>query len=152
MTAATVDQVAALRERTARAAKAAALVGVVIEHLHVLELDTLDPAKAAEIVRLLPETSRIRKGSVLRYERITGGRAGRHPTEKPVPLLAELVESSSRAGELVLDPCAGVGSTGVAAVLRGRRTLLVEAVDEYARIAVDRIRRAEALVAEAGRL
>jgi hypothetical protein len=58
MTAATVDQVAALRERTARAAKAAALVGVVIEHLHVLELDTLDPAKAAEIVRLLPETSR----------------------------------------------------------------------------------------------
>jgi DNA modification methylase len=85
---------------------------------------------------------RLRKGSVLRFQRATG-RKVRHPTEKPVPLLAELIESSSRAGELVFDPCAGSGSTGVAAVLRGRRALLVEINERWARLAVERVRAAE---------
>lgn len=68
---------------------------------------------------------RLRKGSVLRFPPATG-RKVRHPSEKPTGLLRELIESSSRAGDLVLDPFAGVGSTGVAAVLSGRRTVLVE--------------------------
>jgi DNA modification methylase len=95
--------------------------------------------------------ARIRKGSVLQFTRPTGLQV-RHPTEKPVALLRELVESSSRAGELVLDPFAGVGSTGVAAILSGRRTLLVEFDDHYARVAVDRVRRAEALAAQAANI
>lgn len=89
--------------------------------------------------------ARLRKGSVLRCTPPTG-RKVRHPSEKPVALLAELVESSTRAGELVLDPCAGIGSTGVAAVLRGRRALLIESHRRYAEIAADRLRRAEALM------
>jgi DNA modification methylase len=89
-----------------------------------------------------PVPARLRKGSVVRCARATG-RNVRHPTEKPIGLLAELIESSSRAGELVLDPCAGVGSTGVAAILRGRRALLIEADEDYARVAADRVRRAE---------
>jgi DNA modification methylase len=93
--------------------------------------------------------NRIRKGSVLRFPPITG-RKVRHPSEKPVDLLRELVESSSRQGELVLDPFAGVGSTGVAAILSGRRTFMVELKREYAEIAVDRIRRAEEIVKMAG--
>jgi site-specific DNA-methyltransferase (adenine-specific) len=52
----------------------------------------------------------------------------------------------------VLDPFAGVGSTGVAAILSGRRTLLVELDDDYARVAVDRVRRAEALAAQAANI
>lgn len=88
--------------------------------------------------------TRIRKGSVLRFGPRTG-RTVRHPTEKPVPLLCELIESSSRHGELVLDPCAGVGSTGVAAILRGRRCLLIEIDPGYAAMAVERVRAAEAL-------
>ncbi len=88
--------------------------------------------------------ARIRKGSVLRYGRRTG-RTVRHPTEKPVDLLAELIESSSRVGDLILDPFAGVGSTGVAAILRGRRAVLVEIDQTYADIAVERLREAEAL-------
>lgn len=87
---------------------------------------------------------RMRKGSVLRFSPPTG-RNVRHPSEKPVGLLRELVESSSRAGELVLDPFAGIGSTGVAAILSGRRTILVELDDRYARIAVERIQDAEKL-------
>lgn len=90
--------------------------------------------------------NRVRKGSVLRFPRPTG-RKVRHPSEKPVPLLRELIESSSRQGETVLDPFAGIGSTGVAAVLSGRPAVLVEIDPTYAAMAVERIRRAEEIVA-----
>ena len=69
--------------------------------------------------------ARLRKGSILSYPRPTG-RKVRHPSEKPVALLRELLESSSRQGETVLDPYAGTGSTGVAALLANRRAILVE--------------------------
>lgn len=92
--------------------------------------------------------ARLRKGSVLSFPRRTG-RTVRHPTEKPVGLLAELVESSSRAGELVIDPCAGVGSTGVAALLRNRRALLIEIDPAYAQLAAARLRAAEAILDQA---
>lgn len=95
--------------------------------------------------------ARLRKGTIIRATRPTGVSV-RHPSEKPVTLLAELVESSSRAGELVLDPCAGSGSTGVAAILRGRRALLIESHEPYARLAVDRVRAAEELADRMARL
>lgn len=88
--------------------------------------------------------ARIRKGSVLSFRPLTG-RAVRHPSEKPVGLLRELVESSSGQGEVVLDPFAGVGSVGVAAVLSGRRCVLVEIDHTYAMIARDRLVAAERL-------
>jgi len=90
--------------------------------------------------------NRVRKGSVLRFPRPTG-RKVRHPSEKPVPLLRELIESSSRQGETVLDPFAGIGSTGVAAILSGRRAVLVELDPRYVEIAVGRIKQAETAVA-----
>lgn len=86
--------------------------------------------------------ARLRKGSVLTHPRPTG-RKVRHPSEKPVSLLVDLIESSSRMGEIVLDPCAGSGSTGVAAVLHGRRALLFESKDEYAEMAAERLARAD---------
>lgn len=93
--------------------------------------------------------NRLRKGSVLRFPRPTG-RKVRHPSEKPVPLLRELVESSSRQGETVLDPFAGIGSTGVASILSGRRTVLVEIERRWADIAVERVRAAEDVARAAG--
>ena len=44
-----------------------------------------------------------------------------HPTEKPVSLMAQLIEAHVALGELVFDPMMGAGSTGVAAVMTGRR-------------------------------
>lgn len=91
---------------------------------------------------------RIRKGTVLRAVKPTGFKV-RHPSEKPVwGLLSELIESSSRAGETVLDPFAGVGSTGVAAVLTGRRAVLVELEERYCEISAERISQAEKTWAE----
>lgn len=90
--------------------------------------------------------ARLRTGSVLRCSRIGGVSASRHPTEKPVPLMRMLVESSSLVGETVLDPFAGSGSTLVAAVLAGRRAVGVELSERYAETAARRLEKAEALV------
>lgn len=61
-----------------------------------------------------------------------------HITEKPVELLDVLVQLAPPGG-LVLDPFIGAGTTGVAAVRRGRRIIGIEAVPHYAEIARDRI-------------
>jgi DNA modification methylase len=89
--------------------------------------------------------TRLRKGNLLSYTRPTG-RNVRHPSEKPVALIRELVESSSRQGETVLDPYAGSGSIGVAAVLAGRKTILVESKREFAEMTAQRIHAAEKAV------
>lgn len=44
-----------------------------------------------------------------------------HPTQKPCSLLRELVSDFTDQGELIADPFAGAGTTGVAAVGLGRR-------------------------------
>ena len=51
---------------------------------------------------------------------------GKHPAEKPLDLLTHVVNASSYPGDIVLDCFAGSGSTGVAAVLRGRRAVCIE--------------------------
>jgi DNA modification methylase len=86
--------------------------------------------------------TRMRKGSVLNFTRPTG-RKVRHPSEKPWPLLAELIESSSRRGDIVVDPFAGTGATGVAAILTGRRTLLVEKDPQWIPMLLERVKAAE---------
>jgi site-specific DNA-methyltransferase (adenine-specific) len=49
-----------------------------------------------------------------------------YPTHKPLGILRRIVAASSRPGDLVLDWCAGSGTTGVAAHALGRRFLLVD--------------------------
>lgn len=44
-----------------------------------------------------------------------------HPTQKPVPLLKELIQIFTDEGEVVIDPCAGSGSTLIAAHQMGRK-------------------------------
>jgi site-specific DNA-methyltransferase (adenine-specific) len=61
-----------------------------------------------------------------------------HPTGKPVEVMRELVKVCPPGG-LILDPFAGSGSTGVAALLEGRRFLGVEVVPHYAELARDRL-------------
>jgi site-specific DNA-methyltransferase (adenine-specific) len=62
-----------------------------------------------------------------------------HPTEKPVALLTRYVEASSAAGQLVFDPFAGAGSTGLAAASTGRRFLGCEIDPKYYEIARERL-------------
>jgi site-specific DNA-methyltransferase (adenine-specific) len=45
-----------------------------------------------------------------------------HPTQKPVKLLKKLIEIFTDEGDIVIDPCAGSGSTLIAAIELNRRT------------------------------
>jgi site-specific DNA-methyltransferase (adenine-specific) len=51
--------------------------------------------------------------SVVRFD---NNYARRHPQQKPIPLLQWIVRTYTNEGDLVVDPCAGSGSCGVAAL------------------------------------
>lgn len=54
-----------------------------------------------------------------------------HPTQKPVKVLRRLIEIFTDPGDVVIDPCAGSGSTLRAAVEMGRDAYGFEIVKEY---------------------
>jgi len=55
----------------------------------------------------------------------------KHPTVKPIDLMRYLVRLITPPGGVVLDPFAGSGSTGVAAMLEGFESILIEREAEY---------------------
>lgn len=65
-----------------------------------------------------------------------------HPTEKPVGLLASLITSVTKPGDLILDPFAGSGSTLVAAKKTGRRYIGMELDDQHFETARRRVEEA----------
>lgn len=54
-----------------------------------------------------------------------------HPTVKPIDLIASLARHVTPPGGLLLDPFAGSGTTGQAALNEGLRAVLIEMEDEY---------------------
>jgi DNA modification methylase len=66
-----------------------------------------------------------------------------HPTVKPTDLMRYLCRLVTPPGGLVLDPFAGSGSTGRAAVIEGFQFLGLELSPEYAAIAEARIKAAQ---------
>jgi site-specific DNA-methyltransferase (adenine-specific) len=72
------------------------------------------------------------------------GRANIHPTVKPVDLMRYLTRLVTPPGGLVVDPYAGSGTTGVAAIHEGFRFAGAEQDTAHALIAVTRIQQAVA--------
>jgi site-specific DNA-methyltransferase (adenine-specific) len=59
-------------------------------------------------------------------------RAGsKHPTVKPVDLMCWLVRLVTPKGGTVLDPFAGTGTTGQAALMEGMKAILIEQQPDY---------------------
>ena len=54
-----------------------------------------------------------------------------HPTQKPVALFEYLIKTYTNEGDLVLDNCAGSGTTGVACKNLNRNYILIEKEPEY---------------------
>lgn len=75
-----------------------------------------------------------------RNRRTDGG--WKHPTEKPVSLMKELVRLFTNPGDIVFDPFMGGGTTGVAALELGRRFIGIERNPEYFAEADRRLREA----------
>lgn len=62
-----------------------------------------------------------------------------HPTAKPVALFEWLIKTYSNEGDLILDPFAGSGSSGLAAKATGRNFLLIEKELKYYEIIKERL-------------
>ena len=54
-----------------------------------------------------------------------------HPTQKPVPLIRRLIEIFTDRGDVVIDPCAGSGTTLLAASQCGRKAYGFEIKKEF---------------------
>lgn len=62
-----------------------------------------------------------------------------HPTQKSVPLLRYLIELFTDKGDVVIDPCAGSGSSLLAAAQCGRRAYGFEIKKDFYKLANEKI-------------
>ena len=63
-----------------------------------------------------------------------------HPTQKPVKVLAHIIQLASQEGDVVLDPFMGVGSTGAAALKLNRKFIGMEVEASYFKAAEKRLK------------
>ncbi len=83
-------------------------------------------------------------------ERIKDGNGAKaHSTQKPEALLHRVIVSSTKPGDVILDPFFGSGTTGAVAKRLGRRFVGLERDPRYARIASARIAGVEPAAREA---
>jgi adenine-specific DNA-methyltransferase len=68
---------------------------------------------------------------------------GKHPCEKPQPLLCHILKASTRPGAVVFDPFFGSGSLAVACRKLGRRFIGIDSSPEYHALACRRIEAAQ---------
>jgi site-specific DNA-methyltransferase (adenine-specific) len=62
-----------------------------------------------------------------------------HPTQKPIALMEYLVNTYSNPNDVVLDPCMGSGTTGLACKTTNRQFIGIEKDPEYFQLATTRI-------------
>jgi site-specific DNA-methyltransferase (adenine-specific) len=63
---------------------------------------------------------------------------GKHPTQKPLPLLARLILASTAPSAWILDPFTGSSTTGIAANLLGRRFVGIDKEADFLEISKNR--------------
>jgi site-specific DNA-methyltransferase (adenine-specific) len=56
---------------------------------------------------------------------------GKHPTQKPIELLKRIVLASTNKGDIVLDPFTGSSTTGLAAIMFGRKFIGIDTENKY---------------------
>lgn len=61
-----------------------------------------------------------------------------HPTQKPIPLMRELILNSSKIGDTVYEPFCGSGSTLLAAEDTKRKCIAIELDPQYCQVIIDR--------------
>ena len=64
---------------------------------------------------------------------------GKHPTQKPLDLLKRIVLSSTKKGDVVLDPFTGSSTTGIAAAIYGRKFIGIDMEKKYLDLSIKRI-------------
>ena len=64
---------------------------------------------------------------------------GLHPTQKPVKLLELLIKTYTNENDLVLDNCAGSGTTAIACLKTNRQFIVMEKEQKYYDIILKRV-------------
>jgi len=68
-------------------------------------------------------------------------RTGRlHPTQKPIKLIEYMIKTYTNEGDLILDNCAGSGTTLLGAAKLGRKYIGIEKEEIYYNITLDRLK------------
>ena len=62
-----------------------------------------------------------------------------HPTQKPIELFEWLIKTYSNEGDIVLDCCAGSGTTAIACINTNRNYICIEKEEKYYNIIKERI-------------
>lgn len=62
-----------------------------------------------------------------------------HPTQKPVELMEYLIKTYSNEGDLILDNCAGSGTTAIACLNTNRQFIVMEKEQKYYDIILKRV-------------
>jgi len=62
-----------------------------------------------------------------------------HPTQKPLALMEYLIATYSNEGEVILDNCAGSGTTGLAAKNLNRNYIMIENDEVNYKICIERV-------------
>jgi site-specific DNA-methyltransferase (adenine-specific) len=70
--------------------------------------------------------------TVQKINNIVNNNSGRaHPTQKPVALFEYLIKTYTNEGDLVIDNCAGSGTTAIACINTNRNYILIEKEEKY---------------------
>lgn len=64
----------------------------------------------------------------------------KHPTQKPIQIISRILEVFTNENNIILDPFAGSGTTGVVCKKLNRRYILIEKEKEYYKIIKERLR------------
>jgi site-specific DNA-methyltransferase (adenine-specific) len=67
-------------------------------------------------------------------------KAGKHPTQKPLYLLENIVLASTQEGDVVLDPFCGSSTTGVACKKFNRKFIGIDNNEEYIKLSQRRLK------------
>ena len=76
--------------------------------------------------------------AIARWEKVFG----KHPTQKPLSVVARTILASTHKGALVVDPFAGSSTTGIAAYLYDRQYIGIDTEKEYLDLSVARYKEA----------
>ncbi len=64
-----------------------------------------------------------------------------HPTQKPIEVMRQIIEATTKPGDTILDPYMGSGTAGIAALRTGRKFIGIEIERRWFRAAVERVKK-----------
>ena len=107
-------------------------------HHTLIQNSTIEQLKELKKEELIDMISKIREDSDILEEKKDPTHEYSHSTQKPVGLSQRMIKNSTRPKDLVLDPCAGSGSTLMACEVSGRTCYSMEIDPLYADVIIQR--------------